>query len=67
MSKEERAHYIDIIEDYLCCKNKCDKCDDYQVEQCYVTACNTCNRSFAESLNYNGFDTEEEFWDDLYD
>ena len=39
----------------------CDSCDNF--EDCYMNACEKCNQEFAESIDYGGCNTEEEFWE----
>lgn len=71
LDKDERQHYIDMIEIYggspECCCNGCNLCSDEQIEECYSFANDVCNHSFAESIGYGGYESEEEFWDNLFD
>lgn len=46
------------------CKN-CNGCDDTQLEECYSIATSHCNSESAEAINYGGYDSEEEFWDNI--
>lgn len=41
----------------------CGKC--FNLEQCYYKASTKSSHEFAESLDYGGYDTEEEFWENL--
>ncbi len=43
----------------------CEKCS-YK-EECLSLANQRCNSKFAESIDYGGYDTEEEFWENLLD
>lgn len=48
-----------------CNINDCFDCAD--LEHCYYEACEKSNHEFAESCDYGGFNTEEEFWENLMD
>lgn len=41
----------------------CRECCD--LEDCYVKASQKLSHEFAESLNYGGYGSEEEFWENL--
>lgn len=41
------------------CANCCD------LEECFSKASIKSEHEFAESINYGGYDSEEEFWDEL--
>lgn len=41
----------------------CEKC--CELEQCYTKATSKSSHKFAESIDYGGYDTEEEFWESL--
>ena len=41
----------------------CEKCCN--LEQCYHKSSTKSSHEFAESLDYGGYDTEEEFWENL--
>ena len=44
----------------------CDECEDCSdIEYCYAEAVRKCNSEFAKSLDYGGYNSEEEFWDNL--
>lgn len=74
-SKEELESMTDLITDYISeieCKEDligndydCANCDN--IEQCHMEANSCCNSEWAESINYGGCDTEEEFWEQLFD
>lgn len=65
----------DIIEDYLdntdCVEmsggNNFDCVSCEYIDECATIANDRCNSEFAESINYGGYDTEEEFWENLLD
>ena len=42
----------------------CISCCD--LEDCYVKASTKFTHEFAKSLDYGGYDSEEEFWENLY-
>lgn len=42
---------------------KCEACCELQY--CYHKASTKLSHEFAESLDYGGYDTEEEFWENL--
>ena len=59
-----------LIEQYISdeeCDNDfdCKNCCDY--DSCFITANSRCNSEFAESIDYGGYDSEEEFWEQLFD
>ena len=57
----ERECYEDLLgNNYNCkeCKN---------IEDCHMIANSRCNSEWAESVNYGGCDTEEEFGEQLFD
>ena len=41
----------------------CKNCPELEI--CYHKASVQSSHEFAKSLNYGGYDTEEEFWDNL--
>ena len=72
-SKEELESMADLIIDYIS-KRECKEDligNDYDcvncgnIEECYMEANSHCNSEFAESINYGGYDSEEEFWENL--
>ena len=52
-----------ISEEECCNDHNCDCCDE--IEDCYMRANSRCNSAYAESIDYGGYDSEEEFWDNL--
>ena len=72
-SKEELESMADLIIDYISkreCKEDligkdydCINCGN--IEECYMEANSRCNSEWAESINYGGYDSEEEFWENL--
>ena len=59
---------IDVINDELteCEFNMnfdCKSCSE--LETCYFKASTKSNHEFAESIDYGGYDSEEEFWENL--
>ena len=72
-SKEELESMADLIIDYIS-KRECKEDligNDYDcvncgnIEECCMEANSRCNSEFAESINYGGYDSEEEFWENL--
>lgn len=69
-SDSELEHMSDLIYDYVS-EEECDydmdckSCDC--IDECYMKANNRCNSEFAESIDYGGYDSEEEFWEQLFD
>lgn len=73
--KEKLELMADFITDYIS-KRECEEDfigNDYDcincenIEECYMEANSRCNSEFAENINYGGCDTEEEFWEQLFD
>lgn len=74
-SKEELESMADLITDYISkreCKDDligndydCVNCGN--IEECYMEANSRCNSEWSESINYGGCDTEDEFWEQLFD
>ena len=69
LSESDRDYRKDMICTYGgiedCSCNDCEMCNDDQLEECYSIASSNCNSEFAESIDYGGYDSEEEFWDNL--
>nr|DAX13891.1 MAG TPA: hypothetical protein [Bacteriophage sp.] len=42
---------------------RCEECSE--LEQCYCKASTKSSHKFAESLDYGGYDSEDEFWENL--
>lgn len=59
---------VDLIQDEL---SECEYSDDFnckecsELEECYYKASTKFAYEFAESLDNGGYDSEEEFWDNL--
>lgn len=71
---EELDFMVSIIEENLTeddCNElqndepSCKTCSSLEV--CYHLANQKCDSQFAENINYGGYDTEEEFWENLLD
>lgn len=41
----------------------CESCSNF--DECYMKAEIRCNTEFAESVDYGGYNTEEEFWEQI--
>lgn len=41
----------------------CKECSE--LEECYYKASTKSSHEFAESIDYGGYDSEEEFWENL--
>lgn len=69
LDQEEREYQEYMINTYNgipdCDSKNCSDCSDAQIQECYLIASNNCNSEFAELINYGGYDSEEEFWDNL--
>lgn len=68
--KIELEHMSNLISDYVdneeCnCDMDCKNCEN--IDECYMKANNRCNSEWAESIDYGGCDSEEEFWEQLFD
>lgn len=48
-----------------CNQKGCIRCPS--LEECYAEAISRCNAGFAEAIDCGGYDTEEEFWEQLID
>lgn len=42
---------------------ECESCSNF--DECCMKAEIKCDREFAESVNYGGYSTEEEFWEQI--
>lgn len=72
--EEEELNYMaNMIDKYLpkgnICqemfsKTDCIKCAN--IDECYKEANANCNSEWAESINYDGCDSEKEFWEKLF-
>lgn len=69
LNKEECEYQKDMINTYGgipdCDLENCDGCSNEQIEECYSIASSNCNSEFAKLINYGGYSSEEEFWDNL--
>ena len=55
----------DFVSDEECFNNRdCMNCED--IESCYWKANRRCNSAFASSIGYGGYDSEDEFWENLF-
>ena len=68
--KEDMKYLImDYINEDECQENNdgvlygCEICSNF--EECYINANMECNIEYAESINYGGYDSAEEFWEEL--
>lgn len=64
----DKQYMIEIIKAYggKCNICDCENCDNEQIKECYYKASNYCNNTFAESIDYGGYDSAEQFWDNLF-
>ena len=62
-----------LIKDYIT-KEECGyMCDDILFncptcscfEECYMKSCERCNIEFADSVGYGGYNTIEDFWEQI--
>ena len=63
----DKENMIETINEYItdCKMCDCEKCDISQIEECYYRANNISNNIFAESIDYGGYNSSDDFWDDL--
>ena len=66
---DNKEDMIKVINEYggdceIC---NCENCDIEQIEECYYKANDICNDTFAESIDYGGYDSADEFWENLLD
>ena len=64
---------MELIKEYITeeecvfdCDNEmfdCESCSNF--DECYMKAEIRCNTEFAESVDYGGYNTEEEFWEQI--
>ena len=63
--RNKMSYLKNNINKYECDENyDCKKC--CKIEECYYLAIQREDSSYAKSLDYGGYDTEEEFWDQIY-
>lgn len=69
-SEDELIYMEEFISDYIS-PDECDydmNCKSCEcIDECYMQANNRCNSQWAESIDYGGYDSEEEFWGQLFD
>lgn len=71
LTKEEKLDMKDLIDEELFetdgyghhCEHECLTCGE--IEFCHSIAVQKMTHEFAESINYGGYDTEEEFWEQI--
>lgn len=62
---EEKLEVIKYGEAYSKCVDKdCENCSD--LEECYSRTNEELNDKYAKALDYGGFDSAEEFWEQVY-
>lgn len=66
---EDIEEMIDLIKNYDveyddCGQIDCKKC--CHLEDCYCVARDRENSEWAKLIDYGGYDTEEEFWEQLF-
>jgi len=62
---EEKLEVIKYGDTYSKCVDKdCENCSD--LEECYSRTNEELNDKYAKSLDYGGFDSAEEFWEQVY-
>jgi hypothetical protein len=64
----DKEYMKSLIEEYYDCdidSYDCINCSE--IEFCYIQANTKCNSEYARSIDYGGYDTEEEFWENLFD
>ena len=65
---EDIEEMIDLIEAYGVEHDECERCycqDCCFLEDCYYIARQKEDSKWAELINYGGYGTEEEFWEQL--
>lgn len=64
---ENLGEKLEVIKDgytYSNCTDKdCENCSD--LEECYSRANEELNNQYAASLDYGGYDSAEEFWEQV--
>lgn len=58
---------IRFICEYRGCCLSCDyeNCEHDQIEECYYNSICGCDNTFAEAIDYGGYGSVDEFWDNL--
>ena len=51
--------------DYMCDDEvfNCDECSNF--EECYMKSCERCEIEFATSIDYGGYNTIDDFWEQI--
>jgi hypothetical protein len=71
-SKEEKIDMACTIDEYLkdvdfmddeCEHNNCENCSF--IEECNAETIKRANIGFASAIGYGGYDTEDEFWEQI--
>ena len=65
---EEIEDMVDLINAYDIEHDDCGRIDCHEccsLEECYYIAKNKENSEWAKSIGYGGYDTEEEFWEQI--
>lgn len=71
-TEEEKLEMESDIHDYLlgvdmfnnpCDQEDCINCSMF--EDCYMEAIKRCNTGYAKSIDYGGYDFEDEFWEQI--
>lgn len=67
-TKEDIKEMVDLVNNYIdeydnCGHHGCKTCSS--LEDCYQLARQKEDSEWAELINYGGYDTEEEFWEQL--
>jgi hypothetical protein len=58
--ESDGKYYIDDCDDDYDCEN----C--LMLEECCTKAMQISNHNYAESLDFGGYNTEEDFWEQIY-
>ncbi len=73
-SEDKLKSMTDFIPDYTSdqeCGDIMDNNHDCKIcsciDECYGLANRKCNSEYAESIDYGGCNSEEEFWEQLFD
>jgi len=64
----DKEEMIELVHSYKiehdnCGQYSCEDCDF--LENCYLNARQLEDSEWAKQINYGGYDTEEEFWEEL--
>ena len=47
------------------CYNKHKSYDCSEIDECHMEVNSRCNSAYARSIDFGGYDSEEEFWENL--